>query len=90
VIGVVNRIDLLVRLLERLDAWALRLGSEALYEAWRARLVMIGRRVSITSVSGTVEGIAESVDRQGGLLIREHTGGLRRMIAGDIALGQGS
>ena len=63
------------------------MGSDALFEAWRGRLVMLGRRVSVAGVNETVEGTAEAVDRQGALLIRDDAGTLRRMIAGDIALG---
>ena len=83
VVGAVDRIDLLVKLLERLDYWSARLDSDALSESWRDRLAMLGQRVSVNGV----EGIAETVDRQGALLVREDSGVLQRMIAGDIALG---
>lgn len=83
VVGALDRVDLLLKLLERLDHWSARLASEALFDGWRARLTMLGRSVSISGV----EGIAESVDRQGALLVRAGDGTLRRMIAGDIALG---
>jgi len=43
--------------------------------------------VSINHVTGTVDGIAEVVDRQGALLVRDSGGTLTRVIAGDIALG---
>jgi BirA family biotin operon repressor/biotin-[acetyl-CoA-carboxylase] ligase len=86
-VGRVDWVDLLLRLLERLDDWAARLSSDDLFEAWRARLVMLGKQVNISNANGTVHGIAESVDRQGGLLVRDETGTLKRVIAGDIALG---
>ena len=82
-IGEVDRVDLLLCVLARLDHWSARLASDDLFEAWRARLVMLGRQVSV----GDVTGVAEAVDRQGGLLIRDDAGMLRRVIAGDIALG---
>jgi BirA family biotin operon repressor/biotin-[acetyl-CoA-carboxylase] ligase len=87
VAGKVDRIELLTRLLERLDYWTARLSSDALFQAWGGRLNMLGRRVRVTDTSGTLAGIAETVDRQGALLVRDDKGVLRRMIAGDIALG---
>ncbi|MEO8394631.1 MAG: biotin--[acetyl-CoA-carboxylase] ligase [Chloroflexota bacterium] len=86
-VGVVDWVELLLRLLERLDDWSGRLCSDALFEAWQARLIMLGKEVSISNANGTVQGIAESVDRQGALLVRDPTGTLQRVIAGDIALG---
>ncbi len=87
VVSKVDRVDLLVNLLERLDFWAERLESDALFEAWRGRLAMLGKRVRVTSASGTTEGVAETVERQGALMIRDAEGALRRIIAGDISLG---
>ncbi|MFN8564238.1 MAG: biotin--[acetyl-CoA-carboxylase] ligase [Anaerolineae bacterium] len=86
-VGAVDRLDLLLRLLDRLDDWSARLASDALFERWRERLVMLGRRVSVAGAKGGVEGVAEAVDRQGALLVRDDGGTLRRMIAGDIRLG---
>ncbi len=86
-VGALDRLLLLQFLLDRLDYWTLRLNSEALFQGWRSRLAMLGRRVSINRIDGLVEGVAESVDRNGALLIRSDSGALHRMIAGDIALG---
>ncbi len=82
-----DRADLLRRIVARLDYWSTRLSSDDLFERWRGGMVMIGRRVSINHAIGTVEGTAESVDRQGALLVRDASGMIRRVIAGDIALG---
>jgi BirA family biotin operon repressor/biotin-[acetyl-CoA-carboxylase] ligase len=87
VVGSVDRMVLLERLLERLDYWTPRLSSDVLFQAWGNRLTMLGRQVRVTDASGTVDGVAETVDRQGALLVRDGKGALRRMIAGDIALG---
>jgi BirA family biotin operon repressor/biotin-[acetyl-CoA-carboxylase] ligase len=86
-VGKVDRANLLARLLERLDYWTPRLESDALYEGWRARLVMLGRPVRVTNGGGTTRGVAEDVERQGALLIRDEGGVLRRVIAGDMYLG---
>ena len=87
VVGKIDRLALLLRLLERLDDWASRLSSDALFEAWQARLNMLGKPVSISNPNVAVQGIAEAVDRQGALLVRDQSGMLQRVIAGDIALG---
>lgn len=81
--GTVDRTELLALLLERLDYWSARLASDALFAGWRDRLAMLGQRVSIAGI----DGVAENVDRQGALLVRDSSGALHRMIAGDIALG---
>jgi len=86
-VGSMDRVDLLLRLLERLDDWTTRLSSDELFDSWRARLVTLGKQISIANANGTVRGVAESVDRQGALLVRDETGTLQRVIAGDIALG---
>ncbi len=78
-----NRLDLLATLAGRLDYWYGRVGSTALFEAWRGRLNMLGKQIAVGNVTGT----AEAVVVDGTLLIREADGNLRRVIAGDIALG---
>lgn len=87
VIGKVDRVRLLTRLLARLDYWSARLEADALFEAWRARLTMLGQRVRVSGVTAAQFGVAEGVDRQGALLLRDEAGALRRVIAGDLALG---
>ena len=86
-VGSVDRAELLARMLERLDHWSARLATDELFKAWQMRLNMIGRQVSISGAGGAVTGTAEMVDRQGALHVRDDDGVLRRVIAGDIALG---
>jgi BirA family biotin operon repressor/biotin-[acetyl-CoA-carboxylase] ligase len=64
---------------------ALRVG-ESIYEEWRDRLVTLGRRVSAKWGTTSYEGIAESVDRDGSLLLRNSDGSLTRIVAGDVTL----
>lgn len=80
----VERIALLVTLLNRLDHWYSRIESDALFAAWKQRLVVLGREVT----AGEVRGVAEDVDSHGTLLVRTEEGILRRVVAGDIALGE--
>ena len=84
----VDRLDLLVRLLRHVDAWAGKVESPVLYEAWRQRLTMLGQRVSVSNADGRIDGRAEAVDSQGALMLRMETGELRRVMAGDLFLGE--
>lgn len=83
----IDRAELIHQLLGRIDYWVERLGTEAIFEAWRDRLSTLGQQVTITSNGETIMGKAEAVDMQGALLVRMAYGGLKRVIAGDVALG---
>lgn len=85
----VGRLELLRELLRRYDHWYLGLqagGFDTLYEAWRARLVTLGQRVRIDTPAGPLEGLAEDVDRGGGLLVRTADGRRQLVTAGDVGL----
>jgi BirA family transcriptional regulator, biotin operon repressor / biotin---[acetyl-CoA-carboxylase] ligase len=84
----IDRLALLTVLLMRIDLWSENLLSDELFEAWKKRLRMLGTRVSVNTPDGLVTGTAENVDEQGALLLRMEHGELRRVIAGDIALGE--
>lgn len=84
--AIVNRAYMLATLVARLDDWRGELGTAGVYETWRGRLNMIGRRVTSVQAGETLEGVAESVDADGGLHLRLDTGETRRIIAGEIAL----
>jgi len=86
----VERLDLLVRLLDRIDYWYARLENDPLLAAWRSRLNTLGRVVSVMNAAVPLEGVAESVDEDGALLVRTADGALHRVIAGDIVLGKRS
>lgn len=64
------------------------LGGGDIYPEWRSRLLNMGKRVSVQSGDFLIEGIAESVARDGSLLIRRNDGILERVIAGDVKLFQ--
>lgn len=83
----VERLDLIAGLLTRVDCWAQRLGSDVLFETWKSRLLTLGQRVRLVSAGQEVVGMAESVDLDGTLLVRQADRHLERVVAGDIALG---
>jgi len=64
---------------------ALRAG-ESIYEEWRDSLVTLGRRVRVESGETTYEGVAESVAKDGSLLLRHSDGSLTKIVTGDATL----
>lgn len=79
----VDRVQLIGTLLQRVDFWSMRLGTPELFDAWKARLDTIGQSVVVSGVSGR----AEAVNRDGALLIRDESGTLHTIIAGDVMSG---
>ena len=83
----VSRLSVVRSLLLEIEKLYLALkAGESIYEEWRDNLVTLGKRVRVTSVETVSEGIAESVDRDGSLLLRHSDGGLTRIIAGEVTL----
>ena len=81
----VSRLELIRRLLVEMERLYLALPlGESIYEEWRDRLVTLGRRVSVEWGTTRYEGIAESVDRDGSLLLRYSDGSLTKIMAGDV------
>ncbi len=80
-LGVIRR--LLVEM-ERLYL-ALQAGG-SIYEEWRDSLVTLGRSVRVKSGKTVYEGVAESVARDGSLLLRHSDGNLSKLVAGDATL----
>jgi len=60
--------------------------GKPIYEAWRDRLVTLGRMVTVTWGENVLEGLAESVDGNGALVLRRPDGFLTRVVAGDVTL----
>lgn len=58
--------------------------GEPIYQEWRDRLETLGKKVRVKWGEGIEEGQAESVDSQGGLLLRRGDGTLARIVAGDV------
>ncbi|GIW10593.1 MAG: hypothetical protein KatS3mg061_1650 [Dehalococcoidia bacterium] len=83
----VDRPALLEALLARLDAgYARLLAGENLLPAWRARLVTIGRWVTVQVGEQQVSGQALDVDREGKLILRRADGSLETLAAGEVTL----
>lgn len=80
-----DRTDLLVTLLNRIDHWTAQLATPALFTAWKARLQTLGQSVTVMGDSGIVTGIAQDIDEAGALLVRTASGEVQRVIAGDLS-----
>ncbi len=86
----IERLPLVRSLIVDLDRLYLDLGSGgSMYEEWRDRLVTLGKQVTVTSIEGSLDGVAESVERDGSLLVRRTDGSTRRVVAGDVTLKAG-
>jgi BirA family biotin operon repressor/biotin-[acetyl-CoA-carboxylase] ligase len=57
-----------------------------IFEAWHEKLITLGKKVRAVSGVQNIEGIAESVDETGALMIRRSDGSLISVIAGDVTL----
>ena len=55
-------------------------------EEWAARLATLGQRIRVATPDGTLEGVAESVDEDGALLLRTDDGVRHRVVTGDVTL----
>jgi len=74
-------------LFEGFERWYDRLpDGKFIFEAWRDRLVTLGKKVKATWGSQVIEGIAEDVEENGALLIRGADGRITRVVAGDVTL----
>ncbi len=60
--------------------------GDHIYKAWRDRLETLGKSVVVKTGSDIIEGIAESVDESGALVLRRVDGSLSRIVAGDVTL----
>jgi BirA family biotin operon repressor/biotin-[acetyl-CoA-carboxylase] ligase len=83
----ISRLDIIRKLLVEAEMLYLALqAGESIFEEWRDRLVTLGRKVQARWGETRYEGIAESVARDGSLLLRQSDGSLFNIVAGDVTL----
>ncbi|MFA6216776.1 MAG: biotin--[acetyl-CoA-carboxylase] ligase [Candidatus Omnitrophota bacterium] len=83
----VNRAELLQEILRALEAnYVLfqKEGSAFILEKWRSFSTTLGRRVKVACQHEQIEGEAVDIDRDGGLLLRDDSGLMRKVMSGDI------
>ena len=84
-----SRLALLSTLLGRLEArYEAADGGQSPQETWSRRLVTLGQRVQVTNAVSeqVLSGVAENVDGRGHLLLRDESGQLHTITAGDVSL----
>jgi BirA family biotin operon repressor/biotin-[acetyl-CoA-carboxylase] ligase len=82
-----SRLKVVRQLLLEMERLYLALqAGENIYEEWRDSLVTLGKRVRVKSGETVYEGIAESVVRDGSLLLRHSNGDLSTIVAGEATL----
>ncbi len=85
-----KRSDLAIGILQELDADYGRILAgqfAAVADEWESQCATLGCRVRIAQGDRIIEGQAESLDNEGGLLVRTQHGRLERIISGDVTLG---
>lgn len=91
----VDRAGLLIDILRQIEARYLDATGRrrswqdlqtTIYAAWADRVVTVGREVTVTGDQGVVHGVAEGVDPDGALLVRDMAGNLHRIMIGDVSL----
>lgn len=84
----VSRLDLTKALLENLECYYLEMeqrGSVAILQKWKKNSDMLGRKVTVTQNSRTVQGMAVDVNDDGSLLLRTSDGNVN-VVSGDISI----
>ncbi len=82
----VDRAQLLAHLLQRIDYWSMRVEDPGLFEAWRSRLITLGRHITAHGEKGDLAGQAVDVDDDGTLILRADDGTIHRIVAGEVTL----
>ncbi|MCM8801673.1 MAG: biotin--[acetyl-CoA-carboxylase] ligase, partial [Candidatus Omnitrophica bacterium] len=83
----INRVELLKEILFRLEEnyllWKDK-GSSAIIKKWHLYDITLGKRIKIFLHKGTLEGQALDIDLDGSLLVRDDTGLIHKITAGDV------
>jgi BirA family transcriptional regulator, biotin operon repressor / biotin---[acetyl-CoA-carboxylase] ligase len=84
-----SRLDLIRQILIELDKLYQALPQEgSIFEQWKKNLVTLGQLVAVNQGDTVYRGNAESVNRDGSLMLRQDDGSLIKIIAGDVVSGK--
>jgi len=84
-----SRLEIIRRLMFEIERLYLSAqGSEDIYQEWQNNLETLGKWVNAKAGDKSYEGIAESVERDGSLILRLRDGSLKQIVAGDVTLKQ--
>lgn len=82
-----SRLKLVIALLTEFENLYFKLPEgKQIYQAWRDKLVTLGKKVKATWGKQIIEGVAENVDESGALTIRGENGAVTKVVAGDVTL----
>lgn len=83
----ISRLYIIRELIKAMDnLYGIITSGGSVFNEWRDRLITLGKEVRVTSGKEIIEGIAESVEVDGSLLVRSPDGNLKRVVAGDVTL----
>ena len=85
----ISRVTMLQGFLHELEQWyeTLCLGNlEGILETWRRYATILGKRVEVCLPDSGLLGVAEDLDSDGALLVRDKMGYQHRIMAGDVRL----
>jgi BirA family biotin operon repressor/biotin-[acetyl-CoA-carboxylase] ligase len=86
----VDRVSLLLATLEQIESRYGQVASGQIHNDWRRRLVTLGHQVTVTVSGEQLSGVAEDVNPDGALWVRDLAGNLHLVSAGDVTLRPGA
>ncbi len=88
----VDRTALLRQLLRDLDHWYRQFLTQdtSVLEEWKKLNVTIGRRIMVSSTGEQIEGMAQGIDEDGRLIVKQDNGSTRAVAAGDVTIVKGA
>ena len=79
----INRAEVLADFLHRFEARMAAFSRADVLQQWRERTITLGRRVAITTLRDSCEGLAVDIDDEGGLILEMADGARRTVFYGD-------
>ncbi len=86
----VDRVSLLLATLKQIESRYGQVAGGQIHDDWRQRLVTLGHQVTVTVSGEQLSGVAEDVNPDGALSVRDLAGNLHLVSAGDVALRTGA
>jgi BirA family biotin operon repressor/biotin-[acetyl-CoA-carboxylase] ligase len=85
---IADREAVVVSLFTHLNLWYRMLTehADAVHEAWVARLAIVGKQLEVHDNTGTWDGVAVAVGRDGSLAVRDQRGEIRPLYAADVSI----
>ncbi len=84
---IVSRLDIIQQFLIEMEQLYHTLSqSETIFEQWKNRLSTLGQTVQVTQGNHLYRGVAESVNKDGSLVLRQEDGSSIKILAGDVTL----